>query len=108
MPAQSEVQFAIIDAATLGDNTLVAAVTNKRIRVLALYLVASGGVNTARFESAASGTALSGQMSLAANGVLALAYNPAGWFQTVAAQLLNLELSAATSVDGGLTYVEVE
>ena len=108
MPAQSEVQFAIIDAATLGDNTLVAAVTGKRIRVLSLYLVASGGAITIRFESGAGGTALSGQMAFLANGVLSLPYNPAGWFQTAAAVLLNLELSAATSVDGGLTYVEVE
>lgn len=104
---QSEVQRAIIDAATLGDNTLVAAVTGKKIRVLSLFVVASGGANTLRFESGAGGTPLSGQMSLAANGVLALPHNAEGWFETTAAALLNLELSAATSVDGALTYVEV-
>lgn len=104
---QSEVQYAIIDAATSGDNTLVAAVTGRKIRVVSLYLVASGAV-TARFESDASGTALSGQMQLAANGVLALPYNPSGWFQTASGELLNLELSGAVSVDGGLSYVEVE
>ena len=97
----SEVQYKIIDAATSGNNTLVAAVTGKKIRVLSLYLVASGAV-TARFESAAGGTALSGQMQLAANGVLSLPYNPAGWFETAAAALLNLELSDAVSVDGDI------
>jgi hypothetical protein len=100
-------KFAVIDAATGGDNTLVAAVASKKIRVVSLYLVASGGANTARFESGASGTAKSGQMSIAANGILVLPYNPAGWFETGTNTLLNLELSAATSVDGGLTYVEV-
>lgn len=104
---QSEVKFAIVDAATSGDNTLVSAVTGRKIRVLSLYLVASGAV-TARFESGAGGTALSGQMQIGANGVLALPFNPAGWFETAAAALLNLELSGAVSVDGGLSYVEVD
>lgn len=103
----SEVKYAAIDAATLGDNTLVAAVAGKKIRVLALALVASGGANTARLESGAGGSALTGQMSLAANGVLVLPHNPTGWCETAAAALLNLELSAATSVDGCLTYIEV-
>lgn len=102
----SEVKYAVIDAATSGDNTLVAAVAGKRIRVLSLYLVAAGAV-TARFESAAGGTALTGQSSLAANGVLSLPYNPTGWFQTVAGELLNLELGGAVSVDGALSYIEV-
>ncbi len=104
---QSEVQYAAIAAAASGDNTLVAAVTGRKIRVVSLYMVASAAV-TARFESGAGGTALSGQMQLAANGVLELPYNPAGWFETAAGALLNLELSAATSVDGGLSYVEAE
>ena len=105
--ALSETQYAVIAAATLDNNTLVAAVTGRRIRVLSLFLVASGGANSIRFESAASGTALTGVMDIVADGQLVLPYNPEGWFQTVAAQLLNLELSAATSVAGGLSYVEV-
>lgn len=98
-------KFAIIDAATSGDNTLVTGVSTKKIRVLSLYLVASAAVNV-RFESAASGTALSGQMNLTTNSGFTLPYNPKGWFQTVAGELLNLELSGAVSVDGGLVYVE--
>lgn len=99
-------KFAVIDHATSGDNTLVAAVTGKKIRVLAVYLVSAGTVTT-RFESGAGGTALSGQMNLVANTGLVLPFNPVGWFETAASTLLNLELSGAVSVDGGLTYVEV-
>jgi hypothetical protein len=99
-------KFAIIDAATSGDNTIVAAVNPKKIRVLSLFLVASAAV-TARFESGAGGTALTGQMQLAANGGFVLPFNPLGWFETASNTLLNLELSGATSVDGGLNYVEV-
>ena len=99
-------KFAVIDAASSGDNTLVASVSAKKLRVLALFLVSAGTV-TVRFESGASGTALTGQMNLVANTGFALPYNPAGWFETAATTLLNLELSAAISVDGALTYIEV-
>ena len=99
-------KFAVIDAATSGDNTLVAAVASKKIRVLSLWLVASAAVNT-RFESGASGTALTGQANLAANGGYVLPFSPVGHFETASGVLLNLELSGAVSVDGSLCYVEV-
>jgi hypothetical protein len=99
-------KFAIIDAATSGDNTLLAAVASKKIRVISLYLISAGTVNV-RFESGAGGTALSGQMNLVANAGFVLPFNPTGWFETASNTLLNLELSGAVSVDGGFTYVEV-
>lgn len=98
-------KFAVIDAATSGDNTLVSAVASKKIRVLAVFLIAAGTV-TARFESGASGTALTGQMNLIANTGFVLPFSPVGWFETAVNTLLNLELSGAVSVDGSLVYVE--
>lgn len=95
--------FASVDVASSGDNTAVAAVTAKKIRVTSCALVAAGAV-TVRFESGASGTALTGQMSLAANGGFVLPYNPHGWFETAAGSLLNIELGGAVSVDGCLSY----
>ena len=97
---------AIISGATSGDNTLVTAVTGKKIRVLSLFLVAAGAV-TVRFESAAGGTALTGVMSVPANGSLVLPFNEAGWFETAAAALLNMELGGAVQVSGALVYQEV-
>jgi hypothetical protein len=108
MPIQSEVQYAVVAASTGGDNTLVLAVTGKKIRVMALALVASGGANSVRLESGASGTAITGVMDIVDNGQLVLAYNPAGWCETAASALLNLELSAGTAVGGVLGYVTVE
>lgn len=99
-------KFAAIDAASSGDNTIVAAVASKKIRVLSVFLVASAAVTT-RFESGAAGTALTGQMQLGANGGFVLPFNPTGWFETASAVLLNLELSGAISVDGSLVYIEV-
>jgi hypothetical protein len=112
MAMKSQVQYAdikhaVIDHAASGDNTIVAAVTGKKIRVISYTIVAAGAV-TARFESGASGTALTGQMSLAANGGVINGYNPGGCFaDTAAGTLLNLELGGAVSVDGHLSYIEV-
>lgn len=100
-------QYAAVDVAASGDNTIVAAVAGKKIRVISVFLVAAGSL-TARFESGAGGTAKTGQMNLAATGGIVLPANQFGWFETAAGQLLNLELSAATSVDGGLTYILVD
>lgn len=101
-------KFAKIDAASAGDNTLVSAVASKKIRVTSLFLVnGHTSTQTVRFESGASGTALTGQMILGPNGGFTLPYNPNGWFETASNTLLNLELSGATTVDGALTYIEV-
>jgi hypothetical protein len=100
-------KFAVIDAASSGDNTLVAAVTGKKLRVLAAFFTMTGTAVTIRFESGAGGTALTGQMTPSQGQTIVLPFNPLGWFETAAAALLNLELGGAQSVDGALVYVEV-
>ena len=47
-------------------------------------------------------------MNLVANTGFALPFSAAGWFETAKSALLNLELSAAVSVDGSLVYIEVD
>jgi hypothetical protein len=105
--SRSEIQYASV-AVAAADNTIVAAVTAKRIRVHSVVLVASGGAITVAFESGTGGTAITGDMDIADNGQLILPHNPAGWFQTAAGALLNLEMSATTAVAGCLTYTLVE
>ncbi|MGD9827135.1 MAG: hypothetical protein AB7U66_00260 [Hyphomicrobiaceae bacterium] len=104
-------KFAAIAAATSGNNTLVAAVSGKKIRVLAIAVVAAGAVDL-YFTSAAGGTVIFGgstnKIGLAANGGFVLPYNPLGWFEnSTTNQLLNMNLSGAVAVSGGLVYVEV-
>jgi hypothetical protein len=101
------VKYAAIDAASSGDNSAVAAVTAKKIRVLAAFLTMTGTAVTIRFESGAGGTALTGQMTPAQGQTITLPYNPHGWFETAAGSALNLELGGAQSVDGALVYIEV-
>lgn len=99
-------KFATIAASSSGNNTLIAAVTSKKIRVLAVAFMSNGTVN-AKFQSGASGTDLTGLFYMVANTGAALPYNPAGWFETGSNTLLNLNLSAAIAVGGCITYIEV-
>jgi hypothetical protein len=99
-------KFAVISAGTSGNNTIVAAVANKKIRVLALTLSFSDAVN-AKFQSGASGTDKTGLFYGTTNTQIVLPYNKLGWFETAASALLNLNLSGAVPVGGCLTYIEV-
>tara|TARA_R110000803_G_scaffold205530_3_gene272272 strand:+ start:8832 stop:9176 length:345 start_codon:yes stop_codon:yes gene_type:complete len=97
---------AAISAASSGDNTLIAAVALKKFKVVSVFLIAAGAV-TVRFEDGAGGTALTGVMSVGANGGFVLPYNPDGWFETATVNtLLNMELGGAVQVSGVMRYVE--
>jgi hypothetical protein len=102
------IKRAAISAATSGNNTLVAAVADKKIKVLSVLLVAVTAV-TVRFESGADGTALTGVMSLGATAgfVLPPPSDPnMYWFESGVNTLLNLELGGAVQVSGVITYFE--
>ena len=98
-------KFAAIAASSSGDNTLVAAVTGKKIRAIKYVLVAAGTVSV-KFKSGA-GTDLTGAMPAAANSVIPGDYCPVGQFESAAGSALVLNLSGAVAVTGHLTYVEV-
>lgn len=99
------VNVAAINAAAAGNNTLVAAVSGKQIRVTAITLVCAGAV-TVTFQSGAGGTALTGAMSFAANGGMDVDRTPPNYFcETAAGALLNMSLGGAVQVSGTLNYV---
>lgn len=108
LPRGATPLYAAIDAASSGDNTIVSAVTGKKIRVLGVLLISAGDA-TIRFESGAGGTALTGQMTVSAGSgfMLPTADSDVGYFQTAAGELLNLEISAGVSMDGFIVYITV-
>lgn len=103
-------KYAVISAASSGENTLVAAVTSKKIRVLACFLMSTGTVN-AYFNNATAGAICAdgtNKLALIANVGFVLPFNPAGWFQTgTNNEALRLNLSGAVGVAGCLVYAEV-
>lgn len=99
-------KFATIVASSSGATTIVAAVTSKKIRVIALQLVANAAVNV-KWQSHVTPTDKTGLAYLAANGGYVLPKNEYGWFETVAGEALDINLSGAVAVGGSLVYVEV-
>ena len=102
--AALEPKFVKISAANSGNNAVVAAVADHRIRVLRWGLTAGGDVN-AKWRSGS--TDLTGARSLTRYASAGGAYCPIGVFQTAKGEALNLNLDAAVAVGGELTYVLV-
>jgi hypothetical protein len=103
-------KFAAFGAATIGDNTLISAVASKKIRVLSMMGVSSGATNI-YFTSGSGGTVIFGgstnKINLSANSGFVLPLNQLGWFETSSNNSLVVNLSAANSFSGGITYIEV-
>jgi hypothetical protein len=101
---------AAIAASASGDNTVVAAVAGKKIRVRSFSLFnGPATANTAKWKSGAAtdltGTVTCGAAIGASFGQLGSAPAPGAFlFESVAGQALVLNLSAATAVYGWLDY----
>lgn len=93
-----------IDAAALGDNTVVDAVAGKRIIVLRWGLTADGDVK-AKWRS--NSTDVTGPRPLTKYASAGAAHCPVGVFATAPGEDLKLNLSAAVAVGGELTYVVI-
>ncbi len=95
-----------ITSASSGVNALVAApaAATTVIRVVFVAFMASAAVNV-KFQSHTTPTDLTGLFYCAANGGIALAYNEAGWFSTLAGEALDINLSAANAIGGVLGYI---
>lgn len=100
-------KFAKIVASASGVTTIVALVAAKKLRVLGLKITANGAVNV-KWQSHVTPTDLTGLSYFAAAGDgEVIPFSPVGWFETVAGEALDINLSGAVAVGGHLVYVEV-
>lgn len=95
--------YAAISAATgSAENTIVAAVASKRIRVTGYVVNAVTAVTVRWFSNT---TALSGAIALGATGSLVCPNdNTDGWFETAAGEALKMTLGGAVQVSGHIRY----
>jgi hypothetical protein len=102
-------QSAVINATASGNNTIIASPgAGKRIAVWSFYFICEGTV-LVRWESGASGTAITGQMSFKnREGVSVSAGGIVPLFVVTANTLLNMELSSAVLVQGGISYTVID
>jgi hypothetical protein len=84
--------------------SLVAAVANKKYRVVALAIV-STAANSVNLESGT--TDITAVWPLGANGGIVLPYNEHGWCETAAGEALQVTTSAATACGVHVRYVEI-
>lgn len=87
------------------DASVVALVATKKIRVLALAVLAGGTATTIIFQSNA--TVKSATFANGINTPLVLPYNPVGWFETVAGEALKVTTGAGSTTGIHVVYVEV-
>ncbi len=100
----SDILTTTVSPASSGDNTVIAAVTGRKIRVLAVTFSASAAVN-GKFTSGTTPD-ITGLFYFTTGELnVQLPYNPFGWFQTAAGALLGFNLSSGTSVALQITYV---
>lgn len=92
---------AAVDFSAGGDNTIIAAVAGKRILVHRLILVVSAATSIIVKRGA---TALTGAMSMSANGALSLDTTGEPWFTTDINENFVINLSAGVQVGGSIYY----
>lgn len=93
--------------ALAADGNIVAAVTDKKIRVLAMTVNVDTADDDLDVEDASGGTNLLKLLNIP-KGLLVLPFNPVGWFETTAGNALYGDITlAGTSVNIAVVYVEV-
>ena len=104
------VKFAFANiAASTTDGVVVAAVSGKKIRVLALAGQCGATATNITFNSkpGGAGTAKSMLFANGANGGAVLPFNPEGWFETVSGEGLSATTGAGSATGVQVVYAEV-
>lgn len=92
----------------IGNQTIATLLdSTKQFKLLALYMNAQGGANTVTIQSGAGGTSVVPIADLAADTPFVLPWNPYGWGLCAVAAVLNMNLTAATVVNGIACVQEV-
>ena len=94
-------------AANTANQTIVAAVTGKKIRVLSFRLMGAGTAGSATFRSGGTSD-ISETFNFDARSGMVAQFSPVGHFETVAGELLAVSTVTASATCGiGIVYVEV-
>lgn len=101
------VKYAVVNAAADGDNTVIAAVASKKIRVLGYHLsVTAAGLIV--LQDTAGTPVVHARHSLAANGTASYAGgHDAPAFETAAGEGVEISNPASVDTHGHITYIEV-
>lgn len=93
-----------VTATATATNDIVAAVTGKKIKVLAAF-ISQASATSFKFQSNATTDITNAFTTSASDLCVVLPYNPSGWFQTVAGEKLNFVPATAVATNVNLTYI---
>ena len=102
---RKDIKRSKITAASSGDNTLVSAVSGKKIVIMSILVVLGSAETTLIFKSGS--TDLTGSMVFSDNSGPNLGYSPMGHLETASGEAFILNLSGANTTGGFLTYIEI-
>lgn len=108
-------KFAKLSSASTGNQALVSAVVGKKIRVLAMHVMATASTNAVYINDGTADLYADSTRKIPLDvtgatgpGGFSLPFNPVGWFETAATNRpLNVNLGSANGVVAVATYVEV-
>ena len=106
-----DVKSAFVNAtASQTDAAVVTAVSGKRLMVMSFRLHTGSTATAVTFNSkpAGSGTAISEQFQLGANGGRAESWNPHGHFLTSAGEGLTVTTGSGSTTGVGVNYIEFD
>jgi hypothetical protein len=108
MVLSGEVKTVVVDEAGSAANELVAAVSGKAIRILALALLSDSAVDvTIQDDTGGGAVVLIGPLGDINKVSFVLPFSEEGWGQTTRGQALDMLLGGATQTTGVLVYAEV-
>lgn len=108
-------KFAKLSSASTGNQALVSAVVGKKIRILALHIMATATTNSVYINDGTADLYADSTRKIPLDvtgatgpGGVSLPFNPVGWFETAATNRpLNVNLGSANGIVAVATYVEV-
>lgn len=103
-PTTDTLTNAAINASSTGDNVIVSTQSAQTVRVFRMYFVVSAAT-TITFKSG-GGTALSGAISLLANGAIVLDFDGEPWFLTTASQAFIINQTGTAQISGTIYYTQ--
>lgn len=105
--AAGPVKKAVISGVTGSNQTLVASVAGKKIRLISLLAAITANGTVTLHDNASTPNALTGTIPVNAGAPLELPYHPSGWGDTAVDQALEVDVGTST-INGVLVYQEID
>lgn len=108
-PEKGEIKYTSYSFNSSGANTMLAAVSGMKLRVLKMTMKVAGTVTVTlrSFTTTATGRLVGAQAYITADGIVRGGGDQIGWFESRSGESINCLLSAGVQTGGEIVYQEV-